>query len=224
VQPTVLFRKAACAAAQAKHAARTLAKLAAAGGTAKGYLKDVYERVVEDARDDDLLDSNLPAALATIQVVGQEASGLYFEHLRDIESYIVDRLLALPTVEMAAVVRAYQRQAEIPAALHAAVGSGDRGRAEQLLAAVTEIDCAVEWRDAQGRTALMLAAYTGVEGRNGERIPSTKLVEALLAAGADVLIEAGDQNTALHEGPPPKPPVSLFLSPAASACTRVRPR
>jgi sister-chromatid-cohesion protein PDS5 len=83
-------------AAQAKHAARTLAKLAAAGGTAKGYLKDVYERVVEDARDDDLLDSNLPAALATIQVVGQEASGLYFEHLRDIESYIVDRLLARP--------------------------------------------------------------------------------------------------------------------------------
>lgn len=83
-------------AAQAKHAARTLAKLAAAEGTAKDHLKVVYERVVDEAHDDDLLDSNLPAALATVQVVGQEASGLYFEHLTDIESYVVDRLLARP--------------------------------------------------------------------------------------------------------------------------------
>jgi len=83
-------------AAQAKHAARTLAKLATAGGTAKGYLRDVYERVVEEARDDDLLDSNLPAALATMQVVGQEATELFFEHLRDVESYVVDHLLMRP--------------------------------------------------------------------------------------------------------------------------------
>lgn len=98
--------------------------------------------------------------------------------------------------------------------------AGDLQLLEKHIAAGDDVN----EQDAQGRTALMLAAYTGVEGRNGERIPSTKLVEALLAAGADVLIEAGDQNTALHEGPPPKPPVSLFLSPAASACTRVRPR
>lgn len=83
-------------AAQAKHAARTLAKLAATGGTAKDHLADVFERIVEDASRDDLLDSNLPAALATIQVVGQEAAELYFERLRDIESYIVDDLLTRP--------------------------------------------------------------------------------------------------------------------------------
>ena len=83
-------------AAQAKHAARTLAKLAAADGTAEDHLADVFERIVEDARCDDLLDSNLPAALATIQVVGQEAAELFFERLRDVESYIVDNLLTRP--------------------------------------------------------------------------------------------------------------------------------
>ena len=36
------------------------------------------------------------AALATIQVVGQEAAELFFERLRDVESYIVDNLLTRP--------------------------------------------------------------------------------------------------------------------------------
>ena len=45
-------------AGQARRA--NLAKLAAADGTAKDHLADVFERIVEDARCDDLLDSSSP--------------------------------------------------------------------------------------------------------------------------------------------------------------------
>lgn len=78
-----------------------------------------------------------------------------------------------------------------------AAWNGDLGMLEERIAAGDNVN----EQDAYGRTALMLAAYTGVEGRNGERIPTTKLVQALLDAGADVTIEADDQNNALHEGP-----------------------
>ena len=49
--------------AQAKHAARALSKLAASGGVGKDHLRQVFESIVEAAADDELLDSNLPAAL-----------------------------------------------------------------------------------------------------------------------------------------------------------------
>lgn len=77
-----------------------------------------------------------------------------------------------------------------------AAWNGDLQLLEERIAAGDDVN----EQDAQGRTALMLAAYTGVEGRNSERIPSTKLVQALLDAGADVTILAHDQNSALHEG------------------------
>ena len=78
-----------------------------------------------------------------------------------------------------------------------AAWNGDLAMLEERIAAGDDVN----EQDKYGRTALMLAAYTGVEGRNKERTPSTKLVQALLDAGADVNIEADDQNNALHEGP-----------------------
>ena len=82
--------------AQAKHATRALAKLAAAGGAGKDHLRAVFEGVVDAARDDDLLDSNLPAALATMQAVATLAPDLFRERLADVESFVVDDILERP--------------------------------------------------------------------------------------------------------------------------------
>lgn len=82
--------------AQAKHATRALSKLAASGGVGKDHLRRVFESIVEAAADDELLDSNLPAALATVQVIGQTAPALYHERIADVEAFVVEHLLARP--------------------------------------------------------------------------------------------------------------------------------
>jgi sister-chromatid-cohesion protein PDS5 len=83
---------------QAKHAATTLAKLAATASVGQEHLRDVFEGIMDAAGDDELLDSNLPGVLSTIQIVGQQATGLFMEHLEGIEAFIVEDLLqrALP--------------------------------------------------------------------------------------------------------------------------------
>jgi len=81
---------------QAKHAAMTLAKLATVAGVGREHLQDVFEGIVDAAGDDDLLGSNLPGVLATIQVVGQRTPELFMEHLQDIEKFIVGDLLTRP--------------------------------------------------------------------------------------------------------------------------------
>ena len=59
-------------------------------------LKEVLEVISEAARDDELLDSNLPGVLATVSVVGQRMPALFMQHVDDIETFIVKDLMARP--------------------------------------------------------------------------------------------------------------------------------
>ena len=83
-------------AAQAKQATRTLVWLACHGKEGHGHIKEVFEVISEAARDDELLDSNLPGVLATVSVVGQRMPSLFMQHVDDIEAFIVKDLLARP--------------------------------------------------------------------------------------------------------------------------------
>jgi sister-chromatid-cohesion protein PDS5 len=78
---------------QAMHAAATLAKLAAIGERNSEHANDVFVAVVEAAQEDELLDSNLPAVLATVQVVASNAPGLFLRHLEGVERFIVNDVL-----------------------------------------------------------------------------------------------------------------------------------
>ena len=82
--------------AQAKQAARTLVWLACHGKEGRGHIKEVLEVISEAARDDELLDSNLPGVLATVSVVGQRMPALFMQHVDDIETFIVKDLMARP--------------------------------------------------------------------------------------------------------------------------------
>ena len=82
--------------AQAKQAARTLLWLACHGKEGRGHIKEVLEVISEAARDDELLDSNLPGVLATVSVVGQRMPALFMQHVDDIETFIVKDLMARP--------------------------------------------------------------------------------------------------------------------------------
>lgn len=102
---------------QAKHAAKTLAKLAAIAGVGQDHLRDVFEGILDAAGDDELLDSNLPGVLSTIQIVGQQATGLFMEYLANIESFIVEDLLkrTLPKVKRSRGASSISTVAELQA-------------------------------------------------------------------------------------------------------------
>lgn len=102
---------------QAKHAALTLGKLANTTSGGQEHLKDVFLGIVSAIEDDELLDSNLPGVLSTIQIVSQQMPGLFMVHLNCIESFIVEDLLKrkLPKVKQSRGASSISTVAELQA-------------------------------------------------------------------------------------------------------------
>eukprot|EP01043_Picozoa_sp_COSAG02_P003746 COSAG02_NODE_94_length_37427_cov_79.161728_1_plen_473_part_00 len=101
---------------------------------------------------------------------------------------IADRVQGLSLAELGELVQEFQERGALPEELHAAVSNGDAERAASLVAAVAEIKCAVDWRDAKGRTAAFVAA-----SQNDEHSLSL-----LMSHGADLSAPDLEGRTLLH--------------------------
>ncbi len=101
---------------------------------------------------------------------------------------IADRVQGLSLAELGELVQEYQERGALPEELHAAVSKGDAERAASLVGAVAEIKCAVDWRDAKGRTAAFVAAEQNDE----------QCLSLLVRHGADLSAPDLEGRTPLH--------------------------
>ena len=101
---------------------------------------------------------------------------------------IADRVQGLSLTELGELLHSYQVRGALPEELHAAVTQGDTRHAASLVSAVAEIECAIDWRDAKGRTAAFVAASQN----------DAQSLDLLVRHGADVTARDLQGRTLLH--------------------------
>lgn len=101
---------------------------------------------------------------------------------------IADRVEELAAPELGELLTLYEEVGALPEELHAAVCRGDAQRVAAVVAAVAEIKCAIDWRDANGRTAACVAAAQN----------NVQILALLVKHGADLRARDLDGRTLLH--------------------------